>query len=137
MRRITLAVFLLFFVQAYAKNPPEALYNAKKAVLVNGGAPEKDYAKFRDKLQQWGRFEFVQDRSAADIVITLSSKEKNMTMERPGGGGVLSTIPVRVNYYRITNAADDSLLWTDETPGSSSDTEILVMDLQKKLKKKK
>jgi hypothetical protein len=138
MRKTIFASFLLLcFIQAYAKDPPEALYKAKTAVVINAGAEGKDFDKFREYLQKWGRFEFVQERSKADIIITLSSKEGKLNQETPGlGGGIMTTIPVRINDYRIIDAKDESLLWSDQTPPASKDTEILVSRLQKKLKKK-
>lgn len=137
MRRTIVAFLLsLCFIQAYAKNPPEALYNAKTAILVNGGAQAKDFDKFREYLEKWGRFEFVKEREAADIIIKLRAKAGSLTMRTPDGG-VAPTVTVIVNYYEITTAKEDeSMLWSDETPGESKDTRILVIRLQQKLKKK-
>src|ERR1039457_6527412 len=118
MRRTIVAFFLSFcFMQAYAKtkNPPEALYNAKTAILVNGGAQAKDFDKFREYLEKWGRFEFVKERKAADIIIKLIAKEGSLNMQAINGGAA-PTMPVIVNYYEITSAGiDELMLWSDET----------------------
>ena len=138
MRRTIVAFFLsLCFIQAYAKNPPEALYNAKTAILVNGGAEAKDFDKFREYLEKWGRFEFVKERKDADIIIRLIAKEGSLNQRTPDGG-VMPTMTVIINYYEITSATEDeSVLWSDETPPAvSKDTKILVIRLQQKLKKK-
>jgi hypothetical protein len=130
------AVFLFCFIQSYAKPPiPEALWNAKTAVVKNGGADSKDFTKFCDALKEWGRFEFVQDKRKADIVITLSTGVGNRNMERPDGGGVIS-LEVLINYIRIIDARDDTMLWSDETEGGDKNPKLLVSYLKSKMKKK-
>jgi len=137
MRRIMLAFILLCFVQAYAKDPiPEALLNAKTALVKNGGASEKDFNKLNESLKKWGRFELVEDRKSADIVITLSTGLGIRNMERPGGSGAVQSLQVQVNYLSITSARDDSKLWNDETPGYEKNPDILVSSLKRKLKNK-
>ena len=63
MRRMMFTAFLFCFIQTYAKTPiPEALLNAKTAVVINEGAEGKDFDKFCKRLKEWGRFELVQDQ---------------------------------------------------------------------------
>jgi hypothetical protein len=138
MRRIIFAAFLFCFIQTYAKTPiPEALLNAKTAFVKNTGAEDKDFAKFCAALKKWGRFELVEDIRSADIVISLYTGIGVRNMQNPSvsGGGVYS-LNVRVNYIRITDALADTTLWSDETPGTGKNPEILVSNLKDKMKKK-
>jgi hypothetical protein len=72
--RYPIGFALLLPMALLAKDPPvpEALLNAKTAFIENAGALDKDFEKFRTKLMKWGRFTVVQNRSSADIIISLS-----------------------------------------------------------------
>ena len=134
------AVLLLCFAQAYAKTPiPEVLLNAKTAIVKNDRALAKDFAKFCDALKAWGRFEIVEERGKADIIIWLSAdiKTRNVQVPNIGGGmGGVQSQQVLVNSIRILDARDDTSLWTDETSVESSEPKHLVNKLKNKLKKK-
>jgi hypothetical protein len=138
MRRMMFTAFLFCFIQAYAKTPiPEALLNAKTAVVINEGAEGKDFEKFCKLLNEWGRFEFVQTRGAADIVIKLSVQLQSRTVRLPntgGGFGGMTNQQVIVSYMRIFKTEDDAQLWTDEIP--SKDPKNLVTNLKNKMKDK-
>jgi hypothetical protein len=138
MRKMMFAAFLLCFIQTYAKTPiPEALLNAKTAAVVNEGAEVKDYEKLCQLLKEWGRFEFVETRGAADIIIRLSIQLKTQTVQLPstsGGLGGFSPQQVIYSYLRIYDAKNDDQLWADETP--SRNPKNLVSNLKNKLKKK-
>jgi hypothetical protein len=138
MRRIMFAAFLFCFIQTYAKTPiPEALLNAKTAVVINQGSDAKDFEKFCTLLSEWGRFELVPDSGKADIIIRLSTKLEIKTVQMPstaGGLGGMNTQQVIVSTVNITNARDGSQLWTGETP--SKNPKNLVSDLKNKLKTK-
>jgi len=142
MQRMIFAVFLLCFIQAYAKSPdiPEALWNAKTAYVQNSGSStEKDYAKLCEALKKWGRFELVQDKSSADIYIILSSAVETQQMQRPsiaGSASSVDNIQVIINSIRILNAKDGALLWTDKSAAANNDPKILVSKLKSKMKKK-
>jgi hypothetical protein len=137
MRRMMLAVFLFCFIPTFAKTPmPEALLNAKTAFVNNIGTEDKDFTKFCDALKKWGRFELVQDRMSADIVIKLYAEVKTRTIELPGIGGGVQSEKVLVNCIRIVNARDDIQLWFDETSGDSKDPKQLVDKLKNKMKQK-
>jgi len=133
------ASFLFCFIQTYAKTPiPEALLNAKTALVRNAGAEEKDFDKFCKLLKEWGRFELVQDKGGADIVITISTQLQYRTVQMPNtggglGGGVTSQ-QVLITYMRIINARDDASLYSDD--GDSKDPKNLVERLKNKMKKK-
>jgi hypothetical protein len=141
MRRMIVVAFLLCFIQAYAKSPviPEALFNAKTAVIINAGAEAKDIEKLRGLLKEWGRFEIIQNKSAADITFTLSTQIENKTIQLPnigGGLGGISTQQVPVSYLQILDAHDGSQLWSDKTIGTSKDPKQLVNKLRDRMKKK-
>ncbi len=137
MKRMIVAAFLFCFIQAYAKTPiPEALFNAKTAYIVNGGAEAKDIDKLRKSLTEWGRFEIVQDQKAADIAITLSTQIENQTVQMPSVYSSVSSQQVPVNHLSIMDAHDGTQLWTDKTTGTSKDPNQLVIKLKNKLKKK-
>jgi hypothetical protein len=138
MRKIMFAAFLFCFIQTYAKTPiPEVLLNAKTALVVNGGSENKDFEKFCKLLKEWGRFELVQKSDSADIIIRLSTKLETRTVQLPstaGGLGGMNTQQVIISLIHISNARDDSQLWSDETP--SKDPKNLVSNLKSKLKNK-
>jgi hypothetical protein len=140
MRRMMFAVALFCFIQTYAKTPiPEALLNAKTAVVRNDGATDKDFDKFCKLLKEWARFEFVQNREKADIVITLSTQLQTRTIQLPnvgGGFGGVTSQEILISYIHIFSAGDDTPLWSDKTSGGSSDPQQLVLNLKNKMKKK-
>jgi hypothetical protein len=128
MRKMMFAVFLLCFVPTYAKTTiPEELLNAKTAVVLNEGAEVKDYEKLCKLLKEWGRFEFVETRGAADIIIKLSIQLKTRNVQLPstsGGLGGFSPQQVIVSYLIIYDAKNDNQLWTDETPCLGSQEQV-------------
>ncbi len=141
MRRMIFVAFLLCFIPAYSKNPPipEALLNAKTAFVRNGGAEVKDFDKLCKLLKEWGQFEVVQDTTkGADIIIEISTQLHSRTEQMPNLGisGGLTTVQVLVNYLRISDGRDGSLLWSDETSGNSKDPRQLVNKLKNRMKKK-
>lgn len=140
MRRMIFVAFLFCFIQAYAKTPPipEALLNAKTAFVQNGGAEVKDFEKLCKLLQDWERFELVQDAKSADIVITISAQVQSRTIQMPsiGMSGGINTVQVVINYLRIVNVHDGAELWSDETSADSKDPRQLVNKLKNKMKKK-
>ena len=139
MRRAMFAVLLFCFIQAYAKDPvPEALVNAKTAVVRNTGAEDKDFDKFCKLLKEWGRFEIVQERSKADIVMALSTQLQTRTIRLPntgGGFGGVQSQDVLITHISISSTRDDSVLWSDHTT-DSKDPSPLISNLKKNLKKK-
>jgi hypothetical protein len=138
MRRMIFVAFLFCFFQAYAKSPPipEALLNAKTAVVANEGADVKDFDKLCKRLKEWGRFELVQDQKSADIVIKIHTRLEDRVVEMPGAGGGVNTVQVLINYLRILNARNGAELWSDKTSGDSKDPKQLVNKLKNRMKKK-
>ena len=140
MRRILFAAFIFCFVLSYAKTEiPDALSDAKTAYVGNDGAVAKDVEKLSKLLADWGRFQIVEDRTKADIVITLSTQVQTRTIRLPSTGGGLGGInsqQVLVSTIRIFNTKDSSTLYTDETGGDSKDPKQLVDRLKHKMKKK-
>jgi hypothetical protein len=125
MRRMMLVIILFCFTQTYAKEPiSEVLLNAKTSIVKNDGALDKDFAKFCEVLKEWGRFEFVQERASADIIIWLAPDIKTRNVQIPSVGGGMGSVQsqqVIINTIRILNATDDTLLWSDATSVESKD----------------
>jgi len=136
MRKMMFAIFLAFcFTQTYAKDPiPEALVKAKTAVVENARAEQKDIDKLFEALKKWGRFELVQDKAKADIVITLTRDMKEQMVNGPGGR--MQNLQVLINRINIFKTDDNTLLWSDETSNYSKDPKALVSNLKNKLKDK-
>lgn len=145
-RMVAIAVLLLCFVPAYAKDKneiPEELWDAKNAVVRNSGSEMKDYEKLIRLLKEWGRFEILEEGKSAeqkiDIVITLSTRLETRTVRMPsvgGGLGGFTSQQVLLSAINIFNFEDGTLLWTDETT-SSKDPKQLVDKLKGKMKKRK
>jgi hypothetical protein len=135
-----LVVCLFCCSQTFAKEPlPEVLLNAKTAIVKNDGALEKDFAKFYDAMKKWGRFELVEERSKADIIVWLSADIKVRNIQIPsvnGSMGIVQSQNVIVYDIRILNEKDETPLWSDSTSVESSDPKRLVSNLQHKMKKK-
>ena len=141
MRRVLFAAFIFCFVLTYAKTTiPEELWNAKNALVANDGAEPKDVEKLTKLLTEWGQFQLVQDKTSADIMITLSTRLQNRTVRRPstsGGLGGIDSQDVLVSTIRIYSAKNSAMLYSDETGGDSKDPKQLVDRLKNKMKKKK
>jgi hypothetical protein len=133
-------IFLFCFIQAYAKTPPipEALLNAKTAVVVNRGADAKDLEKLSKCLKEWGRFELVQDQKSADIVITIYTRLSTQTIQtvNVGMSGGVNSIQVLTNYLSILDARTGEELYSDKTTPDSKDPRQLVSNLKNRMKKK-
>jgi hypothetical protein len=136
MQKMLFAVILVFcFTLTYAKDPiPEFLLKAKTAVVDNSRAEQKDIDKLCEALKNWGRFELLQSKSNADIVITLTRESKEEMVTGPGGR--MQNQQFLVNRIHIYKRDDDSLLWSDETSSYSKDPKVLVSKLKSTLKNK-
>ncbi len=136
MRKMMFALFVFCFIRAYAESPlPEALLNAKTAFVSNGGASEKDFDKFCKILKKWGRFELVRGEKSPDIIIELSAGSGSDNIF--GYGGVKTgSYSWEINFLRIIDARDHTMLWTDKTTKFSKNPAILISNLKSKMKKK-
>ncbi len=136
MRKVWFAVlFLICFAPVYAKDEiPEALMNAKTAAVENARAEQKDFDKLIEHLTKWGRFELVQDKSKADIVITLTREAREQMVNGPGGR--MQNQQYLTNRINIFQREGNALLWSDETSSYSKDPKSLVSKLKSKLKSK-
>ena len=97
---------------------PAKLTTAKSAFVVNDGVPAKLLDKVYSELKKWGRFQLVESKQDADIVITLSRGATSggfVAVRGFGGGAVVTDISIR-----ITDAADDLQLWADSIDGGHS-----------------
>jgi hypothetical protein len=79
--RYLISFALLLLVVAFVKDPPlpEALLNAKTAFVENVDATDENFEKLRKGLKKWGHFTLVEERSSADIVISMSADVFTMT----------------------------------------------------------
>jgi hypothetical protein len=136
MRKIFLVALLMFsFTQAYAKDEiPEALLNAKTAIIQNSGAENGDVDKLTEALKKWGRFEVVPLGQKADIRIALTREMKEQMVNGPGGR--MQNQQFLVNHINIYKTEDDTLLWSDKTSTYSKDPKALVNNLKNKMKDK-
>ncbi len=53
---------------------PEAILNAKKIFLANGGGSNLAYDAFYAKMKDWGRFQIVGSPDEADVIMELAYK---------------------------------------------------------------
>jgi hypothetical protein len=89
-------------------------------------------------MKKWGRFELVEERSKADIIVWLSADIKVRNIQIPsvnGSMGIVQSQNVIVYDIRILNEKDETPLWSDSTSVESSDPKRLVANLQHKMKK--
>ncbi len=126
---------------AFAEAPiPEALVKAKTAYLYSDGVWYKTFDKFYDEFRKWGRFELTQDKSKADIVVALTTKEATDSyaigiIGSPGGtmtGGSSSRF-----YMHVMTPDGKTILWSDMAPETfllSNAGKDLVKNLKKRMK---
>jgi hypothetical protein len=137
MRRLFLAALLVFgFTLAYAKDDPipDALLNAKTAIVQNSGAEKPDVDKLIEALQKWGRWEILPLTQKTDLRIALTREMKEQMVNGPGGR--MQNLQVLINHINIYKTDDDTLLWSDKTSTYSKDPKALVNNLKNRLKSK-
>jgi hypothetical protein len=103
---------------------PEALFYAKTAYVVNDGAMTTHEGSFINNLRKWGRFELVEEKAAADIVILYST--------RPEYASFAGNNPGPDCYMVVTNGSDTSLLWFDSGYVANGGLRFIV-NLRKKM----
>jgi hypothetical protein len=82
---------------AREKTPvPAKLLSAKTAFLVNDGTSAKTFDRFYAELKKWNRFQLVENKDQADIVVVLSSRAMGMQF-----------------YIEITDTTNNTPLWSD------------------------
>ena len=97
---------------------PARLTSAKTAVVINDGTWIKVYDKFYTVLKKWNRFQLVETKEQADIVIVLSTNPGSLVggmVSSPSGVGVVIGGSASKFYMRITDAKDGTPLWADST----------------------
>ncbi len=104
--------------------------------MTNDGARAKDFDAVYNELKKWGRFELVQERAKADIVIMLSTKPGE-DVALVGSGGFVAGGSDSRHYIRITRASDDAALWSDATGDWHRSPKNLVSNLKKRIQAKK
>jgi len=118
-------------VPTYAEQLPEALRNAKTAFFNHTGARSRDFDRFCEAFENWGRFEIVSDGSKADTAGTLSREHKDQFVDEPNGQRM--SRPVMMNCIRISNARDDAPPYSDDSFGSK----LPVSSLKRPVKNKR
>jgi hypothetical protein len=118
-RRWLLLTIVLVWVTAHAgeRAPlPAKLKSAKTAFLVNDGVWYKVHDKFYAELKKWGRFQIVESKEEADIVIVLSTRagELGGAVAVPSGQVVVGGSESKF-FLRISDAKDGTPLWSDST----------------------
>jgi predicted Zn-dependent protease len=81
----------------------------------NDGTWSKAYDKFYVALKKWNRFQLVETKDEADIVIVLSTQAGEFGGGVATSGGVLVAGTESKFYIRITDARDATPLWSDYT----------------------
>ena len=140
-----LALIQIPALQAQHAPLPAKLVGAKTAFLVNDGTWSKAYDKFYAELKKWNRFQFVESRDQADIMIVLSTKPGELTGAVPvlsTGGSATSGVVIGGSeskfYIRITDGKDGTPLWSDVTGEAmlvSNSPKKLVSNLRKRMEK--
>lgn len=117
---------------------PQKLTSARTAVVFNDGAWIKVYDKFYTVLKKWNRFQLVETKEQADIVIVLSTNPGSLgggIVSSPSGVGVVIGGSESKFYMRITDAKDGTPLWSDsagETMLVSNSAKRFIKRLRKR-----
>jgi len=135
------------------------ILSAKTAYFDYQSVPPKVGEKALDRLKKWGRFQIVQDRKQADLIILLSTDTpggdiifadgRTGTVDKTGNIAVngipglnKEAAPVRYAYLTVVDAKTEEKLWSDYhqwgglLTGFNSAGETLVTNLEKAVKKK-
>jgi hypothetical protein len=145
------SIGLLFLVSAIQSFPgaktraalPANVLSAKSIYIENHGSA-KDADRAYDELKKWGRWEILQDRAKADLVIVLSSQEGEYSSGQtqtydptpaPGMGGA-GTWKYGTTHSASAGSAHLDLL--DSKTGESlyADTGIVTQRVIKELRKR-
>ena len=122
MDKLLLFAFLAvlsFPAAAGEKAPlPTKLKTAKTLLLVNEGVSAKLFDKVYAELKKWNRFQLVEGKEDADVVMTLARGSTSGVIA--GGKGGIFGATVADFSVRITNARDDTPLWADAIDGGHS-----------------
>jgi hypothetical protein len=137
----TIALFLASFSistgLAQKAPAPERLMRAKSAFVVNDGVWFKAFDKFYGEFKKWNRFQLVQSKEQADIIVVLSNSAGSLVggVSIPSGGVFVGGSESKF-YMRITDARDGTPLWADmtgETLLVSNSAKKMVSNLQKRM----
>jgi hypothetical protein len=122
MNKLLLFAFLAVFsltAAAGQKAPlPTKLKSAKTLLLVNEGVSAKLFDKVYAELKKWNRFQLVEGKQDADVVMALS--RGSMSGAIAGSKGSIFGIAAADFSVRITDARDDTPLWADAIDGGHS-----------------
>jgi hypothetical protein len=97
---------------------PAKLRTAKTMLLVNEGVSAKLFDKVYSELKKWNRFQFVESKEEADIVMSISRGSTSGAIV--GGKTGIFGISVSDFAVRIIDAKDDAPLWADAIDGGHS-----------------
>ena len=110
---------LLSLTSLVAQAPvPEPLLKARRAYMVNEAGRLKSFDSLANELRKWGRFELVNKRDDADVIIALGKHNAGPFGSFYGKNGVV--MPVIQLTFELRDKRDDSVLWSETrgTPGS-------------------
>jgi hypothetical protein len=136
MRKLICLVSMCFCLFAFGQAPlPDALLKAKTAFVVNDGVQNEQFDKFYNEIKKWGRFEIVQDRQKASIIVLLSARPGKKAVAVPVGNVTYSYSEAE-HYIQILDARDETVLWSDFTGYWSNNPKGLVSNLRKKMERR-
>jgi len=109
---------------------PRALLTAKRAYLLNEAGDLKRFDSLADELRKWGRFELVDQKDNADVLIVFGKIVKGQAGSARNSGYVA---PVERVTLEIRDRTDESLLWREETGPLFSPEQRLTKHLRERL----
>jgi len=154
-------VICAYFVATSAKEKqhlplPSQIMSAKTVFIDNQSGQAKIGDRAYEQVKKWGRFQVVQDRKQADLILLLTAHEYNNGYVTTGGGqtGTVDdngnintrsdpayTSPVTVGYTYLTvvdpktreNLWSESKRWGNLYTGFHSATKGLIDELRKRI----
>lgn len=135
MKKLVLAILVLFSVSAFAGHaplPPE-LMQAKTVYIQNDGAPTSDLRVCTEELNKWGRFTVVSNPKDADVIFRLNFRIENGGY-RVTSYGVSSTMNA-LKTITVSQRSTGNILWTDTRAAKlfGSPTKAVVNELRKRV----
>lgn len=133
MKGVSILTVLLFAAGAGAQDHaplPKAIYEAKTVYLVNDTGWPKIADKAYKELRSWGRFQVVNDKAEADLILRFTGAQQTL-------GGLARANKLTME---VLDAKTEASLWKITEDGAllvSNNAKDCIKQLRKRMPKEK
>jgi len=146
---VLVVLLLTTLVAAKERAPlPEKVEHAKTVYILDDEADPKVLDTAYEFLKRWGKYEVVQSRDSADLVVVFTAKEEywystgiGSVAVNPSGtygmGSVTSTsVNIKRHFLIVTDSKSGERLWADQQPAYVKTTPGCVQALLKRFQQR-